>query len=214
MFIDRKDAAKQLVAQLESLKKEDKKIAVFAIPRGGVPIGAAVARALYAPLDAVLVKKIGAPFNKELAIGAVAPYFFFVDEAYKPISPEQHAEIADVQSILRKRELIYHRHEIIEDLSAMITVIVDDGIATGHTMYAAIQSIKQKKPTKIIIATPVISTEAAEWLKKEADEVISVLTPDNLTAIGAYYQNFEPVTDQEALYILQSYKIPRKESTT
>ncbi len=210
MFISRKDAATQLVTRLNSLESE-KKFAVFTIPRGGVPIGAIVARALYAPLDAVLIKKVEAPTNKELVIGAVAPYFFFIEEKFKPLSPEQEAQIADIQSLLRKRELIYHRHEIIEDLSEMTAVIVDDGISSGHTMYTAIQTIKPRKPAKIIIATPVISIQAAEWLKKEADEVISILTPGDLTATSTCYQNFEPVSDQEALNILQAYKIPRKE---
>lgn len=210
MFINRNDAAQQLTKCLEHLKSEKDPI-VFAIPRGGLPIGAAVAKTLYAPLDVILVKKITTPLDKELAIGAASPFFYFVDTIHKPLPPTIEHEIEDVQMLLGKRALVYRQSKNMSDLSGKTAIIVDDGVATGHTMHAAIRSIQQLNPTKIIIATPVISTQAADWLKQDAAEVISVLTPSNLTAIGAYYQNFDQVTDQEALSILHNYKRPIKE---
>lgn len=205
MFIDRNDAAQQLVQQLAHLKNE-KNLIVLAIPRGGLAIGAIVAQELNAPLDVVLAKKIGAPYNSELAIGAATPQFYFIDPMYEPITPEIKQEIADVQNLLQKRALAYRQGRATPALENKIVIIVDDGIATGHTMRAAIKSLRELKPAKIIVVAPVISLQTAAVLDSIADQVISVLKPADMTAIGAYYQHFEQVSDQTAQQILQNYK--------
>ena len=203
MFIDRNDAAQQLIKHMHHLKNQPN-IIVLAIPRGGLAIGSVVAQALGAPLDIILAKKIGAPYNQELAIGAVTQHFFFVDPPYKTSDFEQKAHA--IQKALKTRELLYRQGTPAPSLTHKTVIIVDDGIATGQTMYAALQEIKKQQPGQVIIATPVISLQANELLEKEDDEIISVLAPADLSSIGAYYQQFEQVSDEEAANISKRSK--------
>lgn len=204
MFIDRKDAAQQLTQRLVHLKNKQNLI-VLAIPRGGLVIGSIVANALHAPLDIILTKKIGAPYNKEFAVGAATPTFFFVDPEYQKSTLVQQ-EISDVQELLKRRAQLYRQGKPAASLMNKTVIITDDGVATGHTMRAAVLDAKKQNPKEIIIATPVIAPEAKQQLEQNADEVISVITPPDLTAIGAYYQNFDQVSDEEAMHILQTFK--------
>jgi len=209
MFINRLDAAQQLVERLSQFKNIPN-IIVLAVPRGGLPVGAIVAKALNAPLDIILTKKIGAPFNPEFAIGAVTPESYFINVQYDNPTYARYIEeeVARIQELLNKRALTYRGEKEALQLTGKIIIIVDDGVATGRTLLAAVQAIKKQKPRRIIIATPVIPPGAKEMLQKEANEVISVITPDYLGAIGEFYQDFSQVSDEEAINILQSYGGP------
>ncbi len=207
MFINRIDAAQQLVKLMHHLKNIPNTI-VLAIPRGGLAIGSVVAQALEAPLDIILAKKIGAPYNKELAIGAVTQTFFFVESPYKTSDFEHEAHT--IQKTLKERELLYRQSMPVLSLTHKTVVIVDDGIATGQTMYAAVQEIKKQNPNRIILATPVISLQTKKWLEQEADEIISVLAPTDLSSIDTYYQQFEQVSDEEAAHILKQSQQNKK----
>jgi len=188
--------------------KNQQNIVVLAVPRGGLAIGSIVAQALEAPLDIILAKKIGAPYNPEFAIGAATQTFFFVNQPYKNSDFEQEART--IQELLNKRSQLYRQVAPTQALAQKTIIICDDGVATGHTVYAAIQEVKQQKPRRIIVAAPVISADAQEWLEHYADEVISVIAPVDLSAIGAYYQQFEQVSDEEAAHILKQFKQAKK----
>lgn len=205
MFIDRLDAARQLAPSIAHLKNKPN-LVVLGIPRGGLPIAAAIARELHAPLDIILTKKIGAPTNQELAIGAATPAAFFLDSTYQVDPLYVKNKVREIQELLKKRAQLYRSGAPALPLPNKTVIIVDDGVATGHTMYAAVLDVKKQKPHEIIIVTPVISPEARELLQQEVPEVISVITPPDLGAIGAYYRDFEQVSDKEAAHILQSFK--------
>jgi predicted phosphoribosyltransferase len=205
MFADRSDAAEQLAERVVQLK-ECKNLIVLGIPRGGLPIAAAIARTLQAPLGVMLVKKIGAPYNEELAIGAATPAAFFLNNQYHIDPIYVKKRVKEVQELLKKRARLYHQISAAPSLANKTVLLVDDGVATGHTMHAAIVDVKQQHPSKIVVATPVISPEAKSWLQKENVEVISIITPANLSAIGTYYQHFEQVSDEEAVAIVRSFK--------
>lgn len=206
MFINRIDAAQQLVRLMSHLSR-DPQIIVLAIPRGGLPIAARIADALHAPLDIILTKKIGAPFNPEFAIGAVTLNTIFIDPLYN--RPELHSyftkESARIQTLLKRRATNYHGTAKAPILTNKTVIIVDDGIATGHTISAAIAEIKKQNPHKIIIATPVIAQDTKKIVSGEVDEIISVLTPATLNAIGEFYDQFEQLTDEQAADIFRAF---------
>lgn len=206
MFINRIDAAQQLVQQMGHLGREPHLI-VLAIPRGGLPIGARIADVLHAPLDIILTKKIGAPFNPEFAIGAATLNTVFIDPTYNrpELSPYLTKETERIQTLLKKRVAHYRGTASAPVLTNKTVIIVDDGIATGHTISAAIAEVKAQQPHKIIIATPVIASDTKELLSREVDEIISVLTPTTLGAIGAFYDQFEQLTDEQAADILHAF---------
>ena len=206
MFINRTDAAKQLEEKVKHLKEVTQPL-VLAIPRGGLPIGAHIASFLGAPLDILLTKKIGAPFNPEFAIGAVTPDSYFVNVQYDNPDYQQYIEqeVSKLQSLLKKRGELYRQNKPAHNLTGKTIIIVDDGVATGRTLLAAVQSIKKQKPHRIIIVTPVIPPEAQQMLSEHVDEVISILIPNYLGAIGEFYQDFSPVSDDEAMKIFQAF---------
>lgn len=206
MFADRADAAGQLTALIiEQVKTKD--AVVLAVPRGGLPIGAAVATALKAPLDVILTKKIGAPGNPEFAIGAVTEHGYFVDPAYdtQELGNYLRTEIERIQELLAKRAHLYRQGRSAPILRDKVVIIVDDGVATGRTLIAALNDVAQQQPRHIIIATPVITPDARELLHDYGARVISVLTPEHLQAIGQFYYDFSQVSDEEAIHILHAY---------
>lgn len=204
MFKDRVDAGKLLAEKLAMYRgKQD--VVVLALPRGGVVVGAEVAKALAAPLDIVVTRKIGAPGNPEYAIGALT-------ESGEPIFNE--AERVDVDTEWLKREVAKEKQEAERriktyrgdrpptDLANKIVIIVDDGIATGLTMRAAIQSVRAKQSKKIAVAVPVSARDSAEIIKQEADELVVLDTPLFFGAVGAFYQIFNQTTDEEVIKLL------------
>ncbi len=206
LFRDRVDAGQRLAKRLESYRHASP--VVFAIPRGGVPVGAEIARSLDAELDVVVARKLGAPFHAELAIGAVTAdgerflsqdiiSQLRVDDAYlEQITKEQGEEA-------RRREQRFRGGRPPVDVKGRTALLVDDGLATGATMRAAARSLRKREPGRLVVAVPVGSREACAALRKDADEVVCLAEPDPFYAIGLYYEHFEQVEDAEVLRLLE-----------
>ncbi len=205
MFKDRTEAGRELAALLRT--KVEPPVVVLAVVRGGVVVGVEVARAFEAPFDICLVKKIGAPFNPEFAIGAVSLDAYDIAPEYNTpdIRIYVQQEVARMQELLRTRAREYRQGHSEVCVAGSNVVIVDDGVATGRTFLAAIKSVAHQKPKRIIAASPVMSSDAFEVLAQAADSVISVLVPESLYAIGAFYQDFHQLSDQEVKDILTHY---------
>jgi len=206
MFKDRIQAANLLAQKLKDLK--DTNSVVVALPRGGVPIGAVIAKSLNLEFDIFFVKKIPSPYNKEVAIGAVSEngFVYLNQEAIamlnisKEYILEQQKEI--LENIKRKREL-YNKPRV--DLKDKKVIIVDDGIATGASMILAIDAIKKEKAQDIIVAAPVAPLEVANALENLARVEVLIKDP-NFMAVGAYYQDFHQLSDSEVIKILEQFK--------
>ena len=203
MFEDRNDAGTQLAKKLTKFKEEN--VVVLAIPRGGLPVGAQVAKSLQAPLDVVLTKKIGYPTNKEYAIGAVSLESIVLTNAMGIEKSYIDQETARIRKTLRERYNQYYKHQSPANLKNKTIIIVDDGVATGNTLLATIELVYKKKPSKIVVAIPVAPASAIYKISntENVDEVICILIPDNFRAVGQFYENFEQVTDQKAIQILE-----------
>lgn len=206
MFKDRIDGGRQLAQALSYLKGQN--AAVLAIPRGGVVIGAQIAKVLNMPLDIIIPRKIGAPGNPELAIGAVAGEgvtylkqdligLLHVGQEY--LDGEIKRQVAEIK---RRQENYLQGRKPVE-IEGKTAVIVDDGIATGSTAIAAIRAVKAKKPQKTILAVPVAPPEGKEAVQAEADEVMVLQTPEPFYAVGQFYQVFEQTTDEEVRNLLR-----------
>ncbi|MDP3780573.1 MAG: phosphoribosyltransferase family protein [Nitrosopumilaceae archaeon] len=207
MFSDRIDAGKQLGKKLEFLKGRDPLI--LAIPRGGVVVADAIATVLDCKLDIIVSRKIGAPHNSELAIGAVLHdgSYFPNSEVVKMLQvPQSYIDLEkSIQMKEIERRLINYRGSLQYDLENKIIVIVDDGIATGATILVAALWVKKQKPKKVIIAVPVGSKDSIQKLKKIADEVVVLHAPDFFNAVGEFYKDFEQVEDETVLEIMRRY---------
>lgn len=209
IFRDRLDAGKRLAELLRDLKGE--KCAILAIPRGGVVIGYAIASELDAPLDVTVPRKIGAPGDPELAVGAIAEDgTIYIEESIVSslgvredwIRIEAERELDEV----RRRIMIYRRGKPLPNLSEYVVVVVDDGIATGATMIATARFLKKMNPKKLIIAVPVAPPEALPKISMEVDEVRCVETPSPFFAIGQFYRDFSQLSDSQVLDYLSKVK--------
>jgi putative phosphoribosyl transferase len=207
-FADRADAAETLARQLKQSKLPPP-VVVFALPRGGVPIGAAVARALHAPLDLVLVRKIGAPWQPELALAAVAegdPPQIVVEDEVRRYAGVDDAWIAreaqrHLQEIARRRR-VYLRGRPPAEVEGRTAIVVDDGIATGTTMRAALQALRRRRPARLVLAVPVAPRDTLERLRTEVDDIVCLATPEPFHAVGAHYREFHQVEDDEVIAAL------------
>jgi len=208
MFKDRKEAGEKLAFKLKDYKGKD--AVIYALPRGGIVVADEIAKVLNCPLDILVSRKIGHPFSPEYAIGAIAPdgHSIFNEKEKKEIEPKElekivNKEIAEAQ----RRDTAYlggRKHIGAKD---KIAIIVDDGIATGLTMKLAVKEIKHQNPKKIVIVVPVLPKDAAVSLRKEVDEVVSILEDENyLGAVGSYYEYFPQVEDNEVIKIMEEYK--------
>jgi len=209
MFEDRVEAGRKLAKEL--LTYRGQKIVVLAIPRGGVVVGYEVAKELNAPLDIIVPRKIGAPDNPELAIGAVTQdgtvilnpqlmQYLGVSEIY--VQEEVRNQVNEIERRIKK----YRGEKAYPSLKDKIVILVDDGIATGYTMRAAIASIKKQKPSILIVAVPVGPPDTIQTLKSEADKVVCLSTPEMFQAIGQFYRNFSQTSDEEVIHLLQLSK--------
>ena len=208
VFADRRDAGRKLAAKL--LHFRDAAPIVLALPRGGVPVGAEIARALGAPLDIVLVRKLGAPGQPELGIGAVvdgAPPQMVVNEAVlRMVAPPDgylEAETArQIEEIARRRRL-YGKRAHPANWTGHTLLVVDDGIATGSTARAALRGLRLMGPRRLVLCAPVGAPEAVAALAAEADEVICLATPRGFGSVGEHYRDFRQTTDAEVTALLE-----------
>ncbi len=206
MFQDREDAARQLANRLESFR--GKKPLVLAIPRGAVPMGKTLARLLQGDFDVVLVRKLRAPYMPELAIGAIAesgwstiaPYAAQVGADPEYIDQEKQRQLQTLQA---RRAAYSPMHSSI-DPAGRVVIVVDDGLATGSTMIAALHSVRQRQPALLVCAVPVSSRSALEKVQSLADEVVCLHAPQDFDAVGQFYREFPQVEDDEVIACLRS----------
>jgi putative phosphoribosyl transferase len=212
-FADRPSAGAALAAAL-SIYRKRADVVVLGLPRGGVPVAAQVAEALNAPLDVMLVRKLGAPGQRELAIGAIASGSVIVVNnnilAAAASASEVQAEIARQRAELNRRESLYRNGRLPLDLTRRIVVLVDDGAATGATMLAAIRAVRKQDAKRIIVAIPVASRDAVAALGDEGDEVACLLIPPLFQSVGEWYERFDQTSDAEVSALLERARMRRE----
>ncbi len=207
VFETREDAGKKLAQKLSSYKGKD--VVVYALPRGGVVVGVTVAKLLKASIDLVISRKIGHPMQEEYAIAAVSEHGDVVGEGKELAAIDQDwlvDAIKQEQYEAKRRRAHYGGNLPKISSEGKIAIIVDDGIATGLTAKAAIKDLQRKFPKKIVVAAPVISSEAAKELKMLVDDVVFLKKPKDFTSIGGYYKEFPQVSDEEVISLLKAFK--------
>lgn len=207
IFRNRQDAGQQLATRLAFLG-DTPKVIVVGIPRGGVVVAAEIARALTAPLDVFIAHKLGAPFNPELAMGAITSTGEIVlDELLiddlRLSENEIAREIKHQRAEIARRLQAYRGDRPPLDLKNKIVVVVDDGIATGSTMLAALRAVRQMEPARVILAIPIGARDAVERLARECDQVVALETPEPFWAVGRYYARFEQTSDEQVIALLE-----------
>ena len=204
MFEDRIEAAVLLSERLKKYKNSN--TIVLAVPRGGVPIGLIIAKNLHLPLDIVLSKKIGHPYNKEFAVGAVSMNSMIIDK-----HPDVHQAYID-QETIRLRKLLKEKYKLYMgnreplDIHGKNIILVDDGIATGNTLLVSIAMLRKKNPAKIIVAVPVVPYDNVTKFEDSADEFIYIIASKQFRGVGGFYQEFTQVEDEEVIQMLQVTK--------
>ena len=206
IFQDRTDAGRQLAEELLSYAGRDD-VMVLALPRGGVPVAFEVAQRLGVPLDVFVVRKLGVPGHEELAMGAIAPGGVRVlNEDVLYVIPDAQSIVEMVTAIereeLERRERNYRKDRTAPDLKGRTVILIDDGLATGATMRAAVAALRQQGAAKIIVAVPVAAPITCQDLKNAADDVICLQTPAAFIGVGQYYADFSQTTDEEVRELL------------
>lgn len=206
MFQDRKDAGQKLAVKLGKYKGIKDGL-VIGLPRGGVVVAYEIAKALNLPLDVIIVAKLGAPGNPELAIGALAGNVTYLDEEIIEslgVSKQYiQEEINRKKKDIERKQRVFHREKP-PKFAQKTVIIVDDGMATGSTMEAAVHAIKNAKPNKIILAVPVSPPETLEKFRKLADEIICLIAPAQMFAVGQFYDSFPQTEDEEVIELLKA----------
>ena len=209
IFQDRAHAGRVLADALAGRDLGGETI-VLGLPRGGVPVAAEIAARLHAPLDVLVVRKLGVPGHEELAMGALASggvrvlhdavvrAFHIPESAIEEVTAKERME-------LRRRERAYRGHEGTPEIDGKTVILVDDGIATGSTLRAAVRALRQHAPAKIIVAAPVASADAAARLRGETDDFIALAVPDDFRAVGEWYRDFSQTSDEEVARCLASH---------
>lgn len=205
-FKDRADAGRLLAEQLSAYANRPD-VLVLALPRGGVPVAFEIAHELHAPLDIFLVRKLGVPGHEELAMGAIATGGVCVLNkeviSYLGISQEEIEPVAATeQKELERRERIYRDNRPPPDLQGRTVILVDDGLATGSTMHAAVEAARKQSPARIVVAVPIAAPAVCNDFKEEVDEIVCGLTPESFFAVGFWYQDFSQTTDEEIRELL------------
>ena len=211
-FKDRTEAGQKLAVALSKYK--DQQPAILALPRGGVPVAAEVARALHAPLDLVLVRKIGVPFQSELAMGAVVDggsHIVVRNEDVIRMAGVDEIEFksvcdAELAEIERRRERYLGGRERL-DVTGRIAIVIDDGIATGATTRAALRAVRARNPKTLVLAVPVAPTESLGALRQEVDDLVCLEDHELFGAIGLYYRDFRQVSDEEVIEMLARFPV-------
>lgn len=204
MFKDRIEAGNLLARQLSAYQSDDG--VVMAIPKGGVPLAYVIAKELGFPMEIVFTKKIGHPTHKEYAIGAASLHDYFVIPHYDVTESYIQEELKVVQEKLKRmQEKFMDTHTPIS-LTGKTVIIVDDGMATGNTVFSTISLIKKQNPEKVIVAVPVASIDAVQMISKDVDEVIVLKTPIDFSSVGIYYENFNDVSEQEVILYIEKLK--------
>lgn len=206
IFRDRTEAGRRLAARLVRYH-DGAQVIVLALPRGGVPVGFEVAQALRVPLDLFLVRKLGVPGQEELAMGAIATggvrvvnedvvrHLRISDEVIEVVAAAEERE-------LRRRERAYRDERPAPDVEGQTVILVDDGLATGSTMRAAVRALQKLLPAKVVVAVPVASQQTCDELKREVDEVVCAETPEPFRGVGLWYEDFSQTTDEEVRSLL------------
>ena len=207
-FRDRIEAGQLLAARLANYRDRTD-VVVLALPRGGVPIADEVARALRVPYDVYVVRKLGVPGHEELAMGAIAPGGVrlvnrdVVDALGIPPAVIESAAITE-QVELDRRDRLYRGSRPALNLANVTVILVDDGLATGSTMRAAVMAVRQHQPARVVVAVPVGAPSTCSDLAREADEVVCLRTPDPFVAVGLWYRDFTPTSDRDVQLLLES----------
>jgi putative phosphoribosyl transferase len=205
-FRDRREAGRLLAEKLTAYAGRSD-VLVLALPRGGVPVAFEVAQALQAPLDVFLVRKLGVPGQEELAMGAVSTGGVRVLNEPVVVGLRIPAEVIETVTAARQRELaarerVYRGDRPPPDVRSRTVLLVDDGLATGATMRAAVAGLRRQEPARVVVAVPIAAAETCAELQAEADEVICALTPRPFHSVGLWYQDFTQTTDDEVRDLL------------
>ena len=206
IFKDRHEAGQRLAEKLKEYKNK-KDIIVLGIPRGGVEVAFEVAKRLKATLSIVVTKKIGHPFEAEFAIGSVSPGNYIVDEKYGDEAGKDYIKntVREMNKEIKRRYRAYTKGKMPE-IKNKIIIVVDDGLATGFTMLAAIKYARSKNPKKLIVAIPVAAQDSFEKVKEASDEIICLHIPSFFGAVGSFYQDFMQLEDEEVKSYLEESK--------
>jgi len=214
VYATREEAGQMLARRLSSFRQAD--VVVLGIPRGGLPVAREVSEVLGAPLDVIVVRKLGAPGQPELGIGAVVdgdhPRTIFNQDIIEHLGVEDEyirAEIGRQLKEVHRREIAYRDGRPKVPLEGKTVIVIDDGIATGSSVRAALRGVRRQKPKRLVLAVPVAPAESIEALRSEADEIVFLETPEDFFAVGQFYRDFHQVSDDEVKAILQ--KEPRAE---
>jgi putative phosphoribosyl transferase len=198
---DRKEAG---ILLSEKLKKyQDTNSIVLAVPRGGVPVAYEIAQKLHLPLDVILSKKIGHPMNKEFAIGAMTMDATILDEHPEVSKQYITDEIIRLKELLREKYKLYMGFREPLEVNGKNVILVDDGIATGNTLLASISMLRKRKPAKLIVAVPVLPLDVLEIFEQQTDEFVYLITSSNFRSVGAFYDQFHQVEDDEVIQMLR-----------
>ena len=213
IYRDRRDAGQRLARELAHYKKDEP--VVLALPRGGVVVAAEIADALDAPLDLILVRKIGVPYQPELAMGALVdgrrPHIIRNDDiiAYSGISEEDFDRVCKAElSEIDRRGKVYLADRSRANVTGRVVIVVDDGIATGATTRAALEAIREQRPKWLVLAVPVAPTSTLDELSGLPDEIVCLQSHEPFYAIGLYYDDFRQVSDREVIDILSNARKP------
>lgn len=207
MFSDRRDAGRQLARRLAAYANRTD-VVVLALPRGGVPVASEVANALHAPFDVFLVRKLGVPFHEELAMGALAEGGVRVlnDGLIRDLDIAE-ADVERVSTLerieLERRVRVFRGARELPPLAGRIVILIDDGLATGSTMEAAVVAARRRQPARVIVAVPIGARETCARLRTVADELVTVSIPEPFQAVGQWYDDFRQMTDEDVLAIVR-----------
>jgi putative phosphoribosyl transferase len=207
-FLDRRDAGRQLAAKLANYG-DDPSVLVLGLPRGGVPVAYEVARTLHALLDVFVVRKLGVPGHRELAMGAIASggvrvLNLDVIDALKIARATVESAAQRELVELERQQRAYSGHRALPELAGRTVIVVDDGLATGSTMRAAAQALRQSRPARVVVAVPIAPAETVSSLREEADHVLCLNAPPDFNAVSTWYEDFSQTSDEEVRDLLEA----------